>query len=163
LSGSEIDKKMAADANASGVRPSAPPDLTEQLKTNLDKVDLLIADLGQLGNLTRNADRFIQEATTELAWNRWARAGASIGVLVIVIVMLFFLRAALNNEFKTAFTGNPHGLSVLIGAVFGGVVVIAIAFTRAVHSTFAERNAGMPMPEHLKTVVDTIKNVLPGS
>lgn len=151
---------MAVDAEST----AAPtPLLTEELKNSLDKVDLLVADLGQLGEFTRKAEKYVEEAATELYWNRVARAAAVLATLLIIIVLLMFLRTALDSRYSDAFTNNPYALSVLVGAVVGGVVILCITLTRSVHATFAERNAGMPMPEQLKVVIDAVKTILPHS
>ena len=151
---------MEADAQETG---ASAADLTEDLKTNLDKVDLLIADVGQLGEFTRKAELFVEEATTEIYWNRIARACAVGATLVIIFILLMFLRTALTAKYSTAFANNPNALPVLAGAIVGGVVILCITLTRSVHATFAERNAGMPVPEHLKTVLDAAKAILPKS
>lgn len=153
--------KMAVDAR----RTASEADVTmpENVKAALDKVDLLLADLGQLGEFNQKAERFVEAATTELKWNMISRAASVIATLIVIFVLMMFLRAAMSGDFAAAFASNPYALSVLVGGSVGGTVILLIALTRAVHATFAERNAGMPVPEHLKTVLDTVKTILPKS
>lgn len=140
-----------------------PAGLTEDLKDGLDKIDLLLGDLGQINEFSQKATLYVDEARSELRWNKFARAVTVSLTLVMIFVLLRFLHTAMATDHFIALRNNPNALAVLIGGAIGGTVVLAIGVTRAVHATFAERNAGMPMPEHLKTAIDAVKTIVPGA
>jgi hypothetical protein len=54
---------------------------------------------------------------------------------------------------------NPVAFSTALAASVGGGVLLATSVSKAVFSTFSERNNGVPMPDHLKTVVDGIGSI----
>jgi hypothetical protein len=152
---------VVPEIETNAIAAQNPAGLTEELKDGLDRLDLLLADLGQINEFSQKATSYVDEARSELQWNKVARAVTVILTLIIIFVLLRFLHTAMATDHFMALANNPNALAVLIGGAIGGTVVLAIGVTRAVHSTFAERNAGMPMPEHLKTVIDAVKTIVP--
>ena len=146
----------AISAEAAGEATQSTPDLLAQ---RLDQVDLLIADLGQASEFTNKAVKFVGEATKETEWNRIARA-CTLGVVLTILGGLARIVWLLMTDARfDAIRGNPVAFSTALAALVGGGVLLATSVSKAVFSTFAERNSGVPMPDHLKTVVDGIGNI----
>ena len=131
-----------------------------ELLDRLDKVDLLIADLGQVSEFTSKAVKFADEAATEIRWNRIARLCTLITVLVILGGLSRALWVVITWDSFSALRASPGAFSTTLAALVGGGIVLAVGVSRSVFSSFSERNGGMPMPEHLKTVIDGIGTIL---
>jgi hypothetical protein len=149
----QADADKAALANAN--------DLDAQLVEKLDAVDLLIADLGQLGEFNAAAQAFVNAATKEIDWNRRARLAVIIVAVVIIIALACLVNQMLFASTLTGLRNSPSAFSTVVAASIGGGVILAISVTRAVFSSFGERNDGVPMPEQLKQVIDVAKLIKP--
>jgi hypothetical protein len=135
------------------------PAITEQLKQKFDQVDLLIADLGQIGDFKHKAAEFAVAATIEARWNRWSRAATLIVVMLIVIGLAFTLYQLLVGDAFSNLRSVPVAFSTALAAVVGGGVILVSGVSKAVFSSFAERNAGVPVPDHLKSVMDGLNSI----
>jgi hypothetical protein len=135
--------------------------LDAQLTKRLDAVDLLIADLGQLGEFNATAQTFVNAATKEIDWNRRARLAVILVAGLIIVALAFLVGTVLLCPTLDSLRASPTAFSTVIAASIGGGVILAISVTRAVFSTFGERNDGVPMPEHLKQVIDVAKILKP--
>lgn len=142
--------------DAQNLASSEPIDLNELLKQKLDDVDLLIADLGQLNDFNREAADFAKEARTEIRWNRIARVIVLGSVAILLILLCRFVWVIVDWDSFARLRNTPLAFSTAIAAAIGGGVVLSISVTKAVFSSFAERNAGVPMPEHFKAVIDAV-------
>ena len=61
---------------------------------------------------------------------------------------------------KSIFGDNPgHALTALIVGCLGGIVIVAIAALKGAFSTVKDRNEGLPMPEHIKQLVEVGQNL----
>ena len=132
-----------------------------QLVEKLDAVDLLIADLGQLGEFNTSAQAFVNAATKEIDWNRRARLAVILVAGAIIVALACLVNQMLFASSLTELRKSPSAFSTVIAASIGGGVILAISVTRAVFSTFSERNDGVPMPEQLKQVIDVAKLIKP--
>jgi hypothetical protein len=64
---------------------------------------------------------------------------------------------------ETLFTeAQSHALTALIVGCITGSVIVAIALVKGAFSNLTDRNAGLPMPDHIKEVVDAAKNLIGG-
>ncbi len=147
----DADKAELANAN----------NFDAQLVEKLDAVDLLIADLGQLSEFNAAAQSFVNAATKEIEWNRKARLAVIIVAGVIIIALACLINQMLFAPLLAELRKSPSAFSTVIAASIGGGVILAISVTRAVFSTFGERNDGVPMPEQLKQVIDIAKMIKP--
>jgi hypothetical protein len=139
--------------------PHEAASINDQLANKLDQVDLLIADLGQISEFTASANKFTDEAATEIKWNRKARVATLVCVLVIIVGLFIMLSLVLSIDTFKDLRSNPVAFSTTLVAIIGGTVILAKGVSSSVFSSFADRNGGMPMPEHLKTVLDGIGSV----
>jgi hypothetical protein len=137
----------------------ADKDLDKRLAERLDQVDLLIADLGQVSEFTSKAVKFAEEATTEIRWNRIARLFTLFVVLAIISGLGRMLWLLMGDAAFQKLRDNPVAFSTGMAAIIGGGVVLATSVSRSVFSGFSERNGGMPMPEHLKAIMDGIGSI----
>ena len=156
---------MSAPVDTSPIEREAhdnPPittGLNEALAARLDKVDLLLADLGQASEFTAKAVKFADEAATEIRWNRIARALTLSVVLLIICGLARILFIILQWPDFQNLRANPIALSTALAAIIGGGVILATGVSKSVLSNFADRNGGMPMPDHLKVVIDGIGSI----
>lgn len=146
----------AIGAEAAGGSTPSTPDLLAQ---RLDQVDLLIADLGQASEFTNKAVKFVEEATTEARWNRIARVCTLVVVLAILGGLARVIWLLMVDSRFDAIRANPVAFSTALAALVGGGILLATSVSKAVFSTFAERNSGVPVPDHLKTVIDGIGSI----
>jgi len=134
--------------------------LDEELKKQLDALELLRTDLGQVSDFNAKAQKLIDEATIELNWNRWARLAVSITSLVIVVGLACLIYQLLTNDAFSAIRDSAPAFTTVITASVGGIILVVNSATKAVFTNFPERNAGIPMPEHLKPIVETITKMI---
>lgn len=135
------------------------PTTSDLLAQRLDQVDLLIADLGQASEFTSKAVSFVDEATKEAAWNRKARFCTLLVVLAMLLGIARIVWLLVDSEGFEALRNNPVAFSTALAATVGGGILLATSVSKAVFSTFAERNSGVPMPDHLKAIVDGIGGI----
>lgn len=64
------------------------------------------------------------------------------------------------NDFRAE---QSHALTALIVGCITGSVVVTIALVKGAFSNLVDRNAGLPMPEHMKEIVEAAKNLVGGS
>lgn len=57
---------------------------------------------------------------------------------------------------------QANALTALIVGCITGSVVVPIALVKGAFSNVADRNAGLPMPEHMKEIIDAAKNIMGG-
>lgn len=127
--------------------------------SNIEKVQLLLDDLGQSLELRSSIKGFADEAKREVAWNRWSRTLALVAVVVLLALLVVMLWLVVSAARFEALRANPSALSVILAAGVGGGVVLTGTTIKAVFSSFAERNAGVPMPEHFATIWDALKSL----
>ncbi len=137
----------------------AEDQLSNQLISGLDKVELLIADLGRLNDFNDKAQKFVAEAEREMRWNRIARVCVLLAAACVVIVIGCSVKHILVDQDFTELRKNSAGFSTIIAASIGGIVLLLVSVIRSVFSTFAERNSGSPIPEHLKGVIDAVSGL----
>lgn len=65
---------------------------------------------------------------------------------------------ASDSNFETL-RGNAAALSAVMAACVGGGILLSVGVTRAVFSSFKERNEGTPTPDHLKAVIDEVRGL----
>jgi hypothetical protein len=132
------------------------------LKTLADKVELLSADFGRWDEFKAASAEYIREFKTELEWHRRIRLGVVIACAVLVAFLTTSLVLAVLWA-KALFGTDPsHALTALIVATVTGSVVVTIAVARGAFQTMANRNEGLPMPEHMKELVEAGKSLLGG-
>lgn len=148
-------------ADADKVELVGAGNLDAQLIEKLDAVDLLIADLGQMGEFNAAAQSFVKAAAKEIDWNRRARLAVIIVALLMIIALACLISELLFSSLLDDLRKSPSAFSTVVAASIGGGVILAISVTRAVFSTFGERNEGVPMPEQLKQVIDVAKILKP--
>ncbi len=148
-------KRDAEKAEGEAEKP-----LDETLKKRLDKVDLLIADLGQVNEFNVKSQEFVDAATEEIKQNTRSRkhvlcaAGLIIFALAITIVCLLF-----DHDFDEV-RNDPTAFTTILGISIGGIIVLMMSITKAVFSRFSERNEGVPMPSQLKEVINTLQDYI---
>jgi hypothetical protein len=127
-----------------------------------DKFDLLTADFGRWDEFKAASAEYIREFKTELAWHRKIRLGVVIACGLLVLFLGFCLVLGVLWA-KQLFGDDPgHALTALIVATVTGSVIVTIAVARGAFATMADRNAGLPMPEHMKELVEAGKSLMSG-
>jgi hypothetical protein len=139
--------------------PVAENQLSVELVSGLEKVELLIADLGRLNDFNEKAQKFVSEAEKEMRWNRIARVWVLVAAALVIVAIGLTVREVLINSSFAELRKSGAGFSTIIAASVGGIVLLLVSVTRSVFSTFAERNSGSPMPEHLKGVIDAVSSL----
>jgi hypothetical protein len=148
-------------ADADKAEQAGASNLEGQLVEKLDAVDLLIADLGQMSEFNASAQSFVNAATKEIDWNRWARLAVILVAGLMITGLALLVREVLFSTSLNDLRQSPTAFSTVIAASIGGGVILAIGVTRAVFSTFGERNDGVPMPEQLRQVIEVAKILKP--
>ncbi|MCK9542498.1 MAG: hypothetical protein M0R03_10775 [Novosphingobium sp.] len=105
---------------------------------------------------------YIKEFTKEIVWHRRIRAAVTGACGVLIVFFAIVLVCGLNNS-DTLFTAEQsHALTALIVGCITGCVIVTIALVKGAFSNLADRNAGLPMPDHIKEIVDAAKNIVGG-
>lgn len=134
------------------------------LATMADKLELLTADFGTWKGYKAASTEYIKEFTTEIVWHRRIRLCVALFCLTLVIFFAVVLVCSLKNN-GTLFTSmQSHALTALIVGCISGCVIVTIALVKGAFSNLTDRNADLPMPDHIKEIVDAAKNIMgPGS
>ncbi len=132
----------------------------EDLKALADKVELLTADFGRWESYKAASSEYITEFTAEIQWHRRIRFAVAIACACLVLFLTAVLVVALCWA-NTLFAGaHAHALTALIVATVTGSVVVTIAAIKGAFQTTADRNVGLPMPDHMKEIVEAAKTVV---
>ncbi len=133
---------------------------SDDVKVLADRLELLAADFGRWETYKAASTEYVTEFTTEMRWHRRIRLAVSIACALLVIFLSTVLVVSLCRA-DTMFGENPgHALTALIVATVTGCVVITIATIKGAFQTMADRNAGLPMPDHMKEIVDAAKGFI---
>ena len=124
-----------------------------------ERLDLLVADVGKWQSYKAASTDYIAEFTREIEWHRKVR----LAVCIACGSLVFFLATCLvlGVLFAAPLFGadHSHALTALVVAAISGSVVVMIAPVRGAFSTLSDRNAGLPMPEHVKELVEVGKTM----
>lgn len=152
-----IIRKAAAE-DAAAAKTLSP----EDLKAMADALELLTADFGTWKGYKAASTEYIKEFTTEIVWHRRVRAAITVAGAGLVIFFAIVLVCGLSKS-DTLFTDQQsHALTALIVGCITGCVIVTIALIKGAFSNLADRNAGLPMPDHIKEVIDAAKNIVGG-
>ncbi len=135
----------------------------DDLKEMADTLELLSADFGTWKGYKAASTEYIKEFTKEIVWHRRIRAAVAGACGLLVIFFAIVLVCGLNNS-GTLFTNEQsHALTALVVGCITGCVIVTIALVKGAFSNLADRNAGLPMPDHIKEIVDAAKNIMGGT
>ena len=130
------------------------------LQALADRVELLTADFGRWDSYKSASAEYVTEFKDELKSHRKIRFWVSVSCVFLVAFFIGVLIVALCNA-KTLFSDNQqHALTALIVATVTGSVIVTIALTKGAFQTLADRNAGLPMPDHMKEIVEAGKSII---
>lgn len=136
---------------------SSPSDDVEALA---DRLELLTADFGRWETYKAASTEYVTEFATEMRWHRRIRFAVSIACALLVIFLATVLVVAICNA-KTIFgDSSNHALTALIVATVTGCVVVTIATIKGAFQTMADRNTGLPMPDHMKEIIEASKGLI---
>lgn len=152
-----IENVISAAAAQEGA--SAETLSTEDLKTLADEVELLKADFGRWDSYKGAATEYVDEFTKEIKWHRRVRLGVSIGGGALILFLSILLVCGISKSTEIFGTNAGNALTALIVGCIGGCVIVTIALIKGAFSNVADRNAGLPMPDHIKEIVDAGKNI----
>lgn len=140
---SDIIRKAAA-----GERSATDNLSQDELNALADRVELLTADFGRWETYKAASTEYIEAFKTEVDWHWRIRLAVAIacGLLVLFLVILLMVGVHSANDFKPE---QSHALIALIVGCITGSVVVTIALVKGAFSNLADRNAGLPMPEHV--------------
>jgi len=132
----------------------------EDLKVLADKVYLLTADYGRWDAYKAASVQYITAFKTEADWHWRIRLAVAIacGTLVVFLATCLVLGVLFASQLFGSDQG--HSLTALIVTTVTGCVVVTIAITKGAFATMAERNAGLPMPEHVKELIEAGKGIM---
>ena len=134
----------------------------DDLKEMADNLELLTADFGTWKGYKAASTEYIKEFTKEIVWHRRIRAAVAGACGLLVLFFSIVLVCGLSNS-DTLFTAEQStALTALIVGCITGCVIVTIALVKGAFSNLTDRNAGLPMPDHIKEIVDAAKNIMGG-
>lgn len=127
-----------------------------------DKLDLLVADFGRWESYKAASTEYIEAFTTEVKWHARIRLAVAIfgGLLVFFLASCLVLAVLWSGRLFA--NGGGHTLTAIVVASITGAVVVTIAVAKGAFSTLADRNSGLPMPEHVKELIEATRSVTGG-
>lgn len=134
----------------------------DDLRSLADRVDLLTADFGRWDSYKAASAEYITAFRDEVNWYWRIRLAVSIACALIILFFVILLVIVLCRAKVIFGEDSGHALTALIVATVSGSVIITIAVTKGAFQTMADRNAGLPMPDHMKEIVEAGKNILGG-
>lgn len=149
--------------DAAASEASASDDLSqEDLRSLADRVDLLTADFGKWEAYKAASTEYIDAFKTEADWHWRIRLAVAIagGTLVLFLAVCLVLGVLWAGPLFRP--DQAHALTALIIGCITGSVIVTIALVKGAFSNLSDRNAGLPMPEHMKEIVDAAKSIVGG-
>jgi len=147
---------------AAGERASAAPSPSDDLQALADRVDLLVADIGRWESYKAASAEYIAAFKTEVEWHARIRFAVAVACAVVVFFLGSCLVLGVLWASRLFGDDKSHSLTALIVATVTGIVVITISVTKGAFSTMADRNASLPMPEHIKELIEAGKSMMGG-
>lgn len=134
----------------------------EDMRAMADGLELLTADFGSWKNYKAASTKYVEEFAAEISWHRRIRLGVAIACAVLVLFLTVGLVLAVLYAQDLFRADQSNALTALIVGCITGSVVVTIALVKGAFSNLADRNAGLPMPEHMKEIVDAARNIMGG-
>jgi hypothetical protein len=134
----------------------------DDMRAMADALQLLTADFGAWKGYKAASTKYVEEFTKEIVWHRLIRLWVAIACAVIVTILAATLVYAVFHADTLFSKGHEHSLTALIVGCITGSVIVTIALVKGAFSNVADRNAGLPMPEHMKEIVEAAKNIVGG-
>jgi hypothetical protein len=133
-------------------KESGPP---KQLEERLDKVELLIEEMGQKAELVTNFNDYVTDLRNDLESIRRTRFWLVIlGIMFIGAIDLTLVFMMAHEKF---WSQDTYFKSVsFIGVLTGSVVLLSIMLKGAFHA-LAERKKDNMIPDHMKEGLDALK------
>lgn len=145
---------VAASENAGSPDTSVPT-----VKDLADRLDLLVADFGRWESYKAASKEYVEAFTTEVKWHSKIRLAVAVFGSILVIILMSCLVLAVLWSQRLFPSGGGHTLTAIVVATITGSVVVTIAVAKGAFSTLADRNSGLPMPEHIKELIDATRSV----
>lgn len=153
--GGIISQAAAGEVNASTLTP-------DDTKALADRIELLAADFGRWESYKAASTEYVQAFAKEVNWHRVIRTAVAVAGAFLIIFLAGALVCGMLYS-KTLFgTDQGHALPALIVACVTGCVIVTIALIKGAFSNVADRNAGLPMPEHIKEIIEAAKAIVGG-
>lgn len=132
----------------------------DDLRKLADEIELLKADFGNWESYKAAATEYTEAFTTEVTWHRKVRLAVTIAGVAMVLFLAALLVCGVANA-TSIFGDTPgHALTALIVGCITGCVIVTIALIKGAFSNLADRNAGLPMPDHMKELVAAGKDII---
>lgn len=145
---------------AAATERAAASSIPDDNKKLAESLDLLTADFGRWESYKAASAEYINEFTTEVRWHRRIRLAVSIACALLVLFLATVLVVALRHANTLFSDSSGHALTALIVATVTGCVVVTIATIKGAFQTMADRNSGLPMPDHIKEIVDAARDYM---
>lgn len=152
-----IIKEAAAEEGAASKSLSQ-----DDLKAMADSLELLTADFGTWKGYRAASSEYVKEFTNEIVWHRRIRFAVTLAGGSLVLFLSILLICGVVNADTLFREDQGTALTALIVGCITGCVVVSIALVKGAFSNLADRNAGLPMPDHIKEIVDAAKNIVGG-
>lgn len=150
-----IGQVAAGEAAAATLSP-------DDLRALADRVDLLTADFGRWETYKAASTEYITAFKLEVDWHWRIRLAVAVACGVLILFLGTCLVLGVLWAGPLFGKDESHALTALIVATITGCVVVTIAVTKGAFGTLADRNAGLPMPEHIKELVEAGKSMMGG-
>jgi hypothetical protein len=148
---------------AAATERAAASSSSDDVKALADRLELLAADFGRWETYKAASTQYVTEFTTEMRWHRRIRLAVSIACALLVLFLATVLVVALCRANTLFGESSGHALTALIVATVTGCVVVMIATIKGAFQTMADRNAGLPTPDHMKEIVDAARDFIGAS
>jgi hypothetical protein len=145
---------------AAATEKAAASSASDDVKVLADRLELLAADFGRWETYKAASTEYVTEFMTEMRWHRRIRLAVSIACALLVLFLATVLVVALYHVNTLFGDSSGHALTALIVATVTGCVVVTIATIKGAFQTMADRNAGLPMPDHMKEIVDAARDFI---
>lgn len=128
-----------------------------QIAERLDRVELLIEDLGVAKNVLVQLDRYVTDARSELSSIKQIRFWSVVACYATILLLLGVFVCNLYFT-QTWIAGSREYVqgAFLIGTV-GGAITLLIVVIKGAFRTISDRHKDDPLPEGLKDAIAAIQ------
>lgn len=155
---SPTEINQAIEAHGATLKKPPEGEALDGLKDRLDRVELLIEEIGQQSEVIEEIGRYVADLRSELVSIKTIRTGA---ILLSVIMASIWTGATLGIARSViVFGNNLNGQYVLPAIIFSSIAIGALIISLVLRGVFrmtSERHKDDVLPPHVKELVEAYK------
>lgn len=152
-----IRRNIFAHGKAVQKSSAATPD---DLGERLDRVEMLIEDVGVAKNVLVELDQYVADARGELESIKCIRFLTVAAGFITMLVLLGTFVCVVYFSDTWVMATEPYSRGEFVLATVGGTITILIVLLKGSFRTIGDRHKDDPMPEGIKEAISLVKSII---